>query len=129
MRQALAFVVSACIAVGVVLAIERQRAGSGSDRATSGELVRCQVSSRSLTILTEDGEASFVVADDAIIHEGTKTASLADVCEAISLRVKVRYRESGKARTVHDIRMSLREMASPGIGGASTPSRDVAARQ
>ena len=118
MRQVLVFVVSACMAIGVVLAIARQRAGAGTDRATSGELVRCQVSSRSLTILTEDGEASFVVADDAIIHEGTKTASLADICEAISLRVKVRYRESGKARTVHDIRMSLRAMASSGVRGA-----------
>ena len=91
MRQVLVFVVSACMAIGVVLVIVRQRAGAGTDRATSGELVRCQVSSRSLTILTEDGEASFVVADDAIIHEGTKTASLADICEAIGLRVKVRY--------------------------------------
>lgn len=119
MRQGRVIVVAAAgVALVVVLAIEKQGAATGTDRATSGELIRCQVSSRSLTLLTEDGGGSFVVADGAIIHEGTKTVALADVWSTIGNRIKIWYRESGKTRTVHEIRMSLRAMASQGAGTA-----------
>ena len=119
MRQFRVLVVAAaCVALVVVLVIEKQGAATATDRATSGELVRCEVSSRSLTLRTEDGQENFVVADDVIIHEGTKTVALADVCATIGQRIKIWYRELGNTRTVHDIRMSLRAMASQGAGTA-----------
>jgi hypothetical protein len=119
MRQFATFVVAAAsVALVLVLAIEKQGAATAPDQAISGELVRCQVSSRSLTLLTADGEGRFVVADDAVIHEGTKTVALADVCATMGHRIKIWYRESGNTRTVHDIRMSLRAMTSHGAGTA-----------
>jgi hypothetical protein len=99
-------------ALVVLLLLGRHGAATATDRATTGELVRCEEATRSLALAAENGEVDFVVAADALIHEGTKTVAMADVCASIGQRIKIWYRQSGNTRTVHDIRMSLRATAS-----------------
>jgi hypothetical protein len=92
--------------VAAFFAFERQKASSMNDRAISGELVRYDVSSRSLTVRTEHGEGRFVVASGVPVHAGAKTIALADLGSARGWRVKIRYREKAGQRTVHEIRIS-----------------------
>jgi hypothetical protein len=76
------------------------------DLTVSGELVRFEVSRRRLTLRTDAGDGTFVVADDATIDEGARKISAAELASAAGHPAKVWYRVQAGERTASRIRIS-----------------------
>jgi hypothetical protein len=121
----LRIVVAAAAAIAIasvgVIAV-RQRPHETPDRTLSGDIVRYDVSTHTLTVRTEAGEGAFVVPPGTTVHEGAKKLSVDALPSAIGHRAKVWYRETGGRRTARQIRVSI-PAASGQSGGVPDPPR------
>lgn len=123
--RAIVTIAAAALGAGAIalVAVQKHNAEWAVNQSISGELVAYEVSSRDLTLRTEDGDRHFVVQDGIPLHEGARTITLANLISASGCPAKVWYRDAEGRWIASEVRISCAGTLSPEAPSSTQPGR------